>query len=356
MIQIRKALLLPSPNSISVWWNFGRILGLSIGIQIVTGLFLAIHYRRQPGFDGLIHILRDVPGGWALRLIHTNGARLYFILIYIHVGRALYYKSWVTQKYSFLAGITILLIRIGVAFLGYVLPWGQIRYWGATVITNLIRAVPYLGPSIVTWVWGGFTVSTYTLSRFYVLHFAGPFVIVGLIMVHLWFLHSSGRTNPLGNLDHLRKIPFHPYFTWKDAVGFSLMAIVFVFFVNFGGYSMIDPENFTQANSITTPVHIQPEWYFLFAYAILRCIPRKVGGVLGLAGAVTVFYLLPFVCSRVQSASTFRLTQQLVFWAFVVVFIILTFLGAMPVEEPFILLRRIFSVIYFGLIAVICSL
>ena len=356
MLIIRKALILPLPNSISVIWNFGRILGLSIAIQIVTGLFLAIHYTRDPGFDGLIHILRDVPGGWALRLIHTNGASLYFVLIYLHVGRALYYKRWVTQKNTFLAGISIILIRIGVAFLGYVLPWGQIRYWGATVITNLISAIPYLGPSIVTWVWGGFTVSTYTLSRFYVLHFALPFVVVGLILVHMWFLHYNGRTNPLGNLDHLRKVPLHPYFTWKDIVGFRLIAIIFVLVVNFAGYSFIDSENFIQANSITTPVHIQPEWYFLFAYAILRCIPRKVGGVLGLVAAVAVFYTIPFLANKTQKATAFRVAQQFSFWRFVVVFWILTFLGAQPVEEPYIFLSRVFSVLYFGLIGLICRL
>lgn len=356
MLILRKALIVPLPNSISAIWNFGRILGLSIVIQIVTGLFLAIHYTSQPGFDGLIHILRDVPGGWAFRLIHTNGASLYFVLIYLHVGRALYYKRWVTQKKTFLAGITILLIRMAVAFLGYVLPWGQMRYWGATVITNLIRAIPYLGPSIVTWVWGGFTVSAYTLSRFYVLHFALPFVIVGLILVHIWFLHFNGRTNPLGNLDHVRKIPFHPYFTWKDAVGFRLLAITIVFLVNFVAYAIIDPENFTQANSITTPVHIMPEWYFLFAYAILRCIPRKAGGVLGLVAAVIIFYAIPFLATKTQKATAFSAAQQIIFWRFVVVFWILTFLGAQPVEEPFIFLRRVFSVIYFGLIAIICRL
>jgi len=315
-----------------------------------------MHYTRQPGFDGLIHILRDVPGGWALRLIHTNGARLYFVLIYLHVGRALYYKRWVTQKYTFLAGITILLIRIAVAFLGYVLPWGQIRYWGATVITNLISAIPYLGPSIVSWVWGGFTVSTYTLSRFYVLHFALPFVVVGLVGVHIYFLHFNGSTNPLGNLDHLRKIPLHPYFSWKDLVGFRLLAISIVMVVNFAGYSFIDSENFIQANSITTPVHIQPEWYFLFAYAILRCIPRKAGGVLGLVAAVIIFYSIPFLARKTQKATAFSVAQQLAFWRFITVFLILTFLGAQPVEEPFIFLRRVFSVLYFGLIGLMCRL
>jgi len=353
---IRSAVIIPLPKSISAIWNFGSILGLSIAVQIITGLILAIHYTVNPGFEGLVHILRDVPAGWALRLIHTNGASLYFVLIFLHVGRALYYKRWITQKFTFLIGIFIILVSIAVAFLGYVLPWGQIRYWGATVITNLIRAIPYLGPSIVTWVWGGFTVSTYTLSRFYVLHFSLPFVIVAFVVAHIFFLHNNGRTNPLGNLDHTRKIPLHPYFTWKDLVGFSLMGIGFAIAVNFAGYSFMDPENFTMANSITTPVHIQPEWYFLFAYAILRCIPRKAGGVLGLIAAVIVFLVIPFLNKKLQKTTAFSVTQQITFWTFVIVFIILTFLGAQPVEEPYVFLSRVFSILYFLLIAIICAL
>ena len=345
---IRSTLLLPSPRSIRVFWNFGSLLGLSIGIQIVTGLFLAIHYTSDPGFSGIIHIIRDVPGGWFLRLAHANGASLYFVLIYIHVGRALYYQSWITQPKSFLAGISILLLRIGAAFLGYVLPWGQISFWGATVITNLIRAIPYVGPSVVTWVWGGFTVSSHTLSRFYVIHFLLPFVIVGLIIIHLYFLHSHGRTNPLGNLDNQRKIPFHPYFSYKDGVGFALLIILLIYFVRFRSYRAIDPENFIEANSIVTPIHIQPEWYFLFAYAILRCIPRKVGGVLGLVAAVTVFYLFPILTSKSHPTS-FSIRQQIKFWGLVSTFFILTYLGAIPVEEPYPRLRALFSLVYFRL-------
>jgi len=345
---LRSTLLLPTPNSIRVFWNFGSLLGLSIGVQIVTGLFLAIHYSFDPGFTGIIHIIRDVPGGWFLRLVHANGARVYFIIIYVHFGRALYYQSWVTQPNSFLAGVTIILLRIGTAFLGYVLPWGQIRFWGATVITNLISAIPYIGPSIVRWVWGGFTVSSYTLRRFYVIHFLLPFIVVGFILIHLYFLHSKGRTNPLGNLDNQRKIPFHPYFSYKDGVGFAIFGVLLIYFVRFRSYRIIDPENFIEANRIVTPVHIQPEWYFLFAYAILRCIPSKVGGVLGLVAAVTIFYIFP-VLSRKNVPSSFSPLQQCKFWLLVITFFVLTFLGAIPVEDPFPIIRAIFSVIYFSL-------
>ena len=332
-------------------WNFGSILGISLVIQLVRGILLALHYSADPRFRGVIHIIRDIPGGIYLRLIHANGARLYFVLIYIHLGRALYFQRWITQPKRFLAGISIFLLRIAVAFLGYVLPWGQISLWGATVITNLISAIPYIGTSIVNLVWGGFTVRQITLGRFYVLHFLLPFLVALFVLVHLFFLHYKGRTNPLGNLDNQRKVSFHPYFRWKDGVGFAILGGVLIYLISTQPYSIIDPENFIEANNIVTPPHIQPEWYFLFAYAILRCIPSKVGGVIGLVLSITLFYVYPL--ARNRYVTRFSPLRQIIFWGLVVTFIILSFLGAAPVESPFPELRAVFSLIYFTLLSII---
>ena len=345
---------LPLPKSISIWWNFGRLLGISIVIQIVSGVILAIIYRGgEIGFDSLIHLIRDVPGGWIIRLIHCNGARIYFLLIFVHIGRALYYQRFITQPKSFLVGSVMLIIRIGVAFLGYVLPWGQIRFWGATVITNLLSAIPVVGTRLVNWVWGGFAVRGYTLTRFYVLHFLGPFLVAGLSLVHLFFLHYNGRTNPLGNLTHFRKITFHPYFSIKDSITWLILLGLISYTVLFMGYDLIDPENFIKANRIVTPAHIQPEWYFLFAYAILRRIPRKVGGVIGLVAAVGILFILPLKSKKLNFPTSSDLRSQLTVFFLFVSFVLLTYLGAIPVEEPYILLRQICGVIYFGLFIII---
>lgn len=344
---IRNSVSLPRPNSISIWWNGGSILGVLLGIQILTGLFLSIHYTSDisSSFSSIIHIIRDVPIGWVFRYLHANGARIFFLFIYLHIGRGLYYKSYKTQPKTWTVGVIIFLIRIGTAFLGYVLPWGQISFWGATVITNLISAIPYFGPSIVEWVWGRFSVGQPTLTRFFSLHFILPFIILAITIIHLLFLHEKGSTNPLGDLNHSGKIPFHPYYTWKDLVGFLLLFLILMFIVFFFPNALGDPENFIIANFKVTPIHIQPEWYFLFAYAILRSIPSKLGGVLALLISIIVLFFLPFSNSKVSGS--FNPFFQVTFWVFVGTFILLTWLGACPIEEPYITLAVPLTILYF---------
>lgn len=348
---------LPSPLRISIWWNGGSILGLILGLQIITGLFLSIHYTADltNTFNSVIHIVRDTPSGWIFRGLHANGASFFFIFIYLHIGRGLYYQRYITQPRTWIVGTTILLVSMGTAFLGYVLPWGQMSFWGATVITNLLSAVPYLGSSIVEWVWGGFAVGQSTLNRFFSLHFILPFLIAGLSALHILFLHEKGSTNPLGETSHVRKISFHPYFSWKDAVGFLVMLSFLVLIVFFYPTLLGDPENFIMANPIVTPTHIQPEWYFLFAYAILRSIPSKLGGVLALLASVVVLYVLPVASLKSRVPSTFTPPYQVLFWVFIVIFVLLTWLGACPIEEPYLTLAGPATVLYFLLLGMLIA-
>ena len=340
---------LPRPLRISIWWNGGSILGVLLGFQILTGLFLSIHYTADlvNTFNSVIHIVRDAPIGWLFRNFHANGASMFFVFIYLHVGRGLYYQRYITQPRSWIVGTTILLVRIGTAFLGYVLPWGQISFWGATVITNLLSAIPYLGPSIVEWVWGGFSVGQSTLNRFFSLHFLLPFLIGGLSGLHILFLHEKGSTNPLGDTNHVSKIPFHPYFSWKDIAGFAVLFILLVILGFFYPNLLGDPENFINANPIVTPVHIQPEWYFLFAYAILRSIPSKLGGVIALAISIIILYFLPLAGTKSTIPSSFTPPYQIVYWNLISYFIILTWLGACPIEEPYSTLAVPITFLYF---------
>nr|WDD39324.1 cytochrome b [Onchidium reevesii] len=349
---------LPSPLSISIWWNGGSILGLLLGMQIVTGLFLSMHYTADlvNTFNSVIHIMRDTPMGWLFRSVHANGASLFFLFIYIHIGRGLYYQSYILQPRSWMVGVTILIVSMATAFLGYVLPWGQMSYWGATVITNLLSAIPYLGVSIVEWVWGGFSVGQSTLNRFFSLHFILPFLIGGLSALHLIFLHEKGSTNPLGGLNHSSKISFHPYFSWKDLVGFLVVVMSLAMITLFYPTLLTDPENFICANPMITPVHIQPEWYFLFAYAILRSIPSKLGGVVALAASVAILYFLPLASKLVSTPASFSPPYQLLYWTFILVFLLLTWLGACPIEEPYLTLAVPSTILYFSLlIALIVS-
>nr|ABJ55885.1 cytochrome b [Smaragdinella calyculata] len=341
---------LPSPSNFSIWWNGGSILGLLLVLQILTGLFLSMHYTADMvnTFSSVIHIIRDVPMGWLFRNLHANGASLFFLFMYMHIGRGLYYQSYITQPKTWMVGVTILFVSMGTAFLGYVLPWGQMSFWGATVITNLLSAIPYLGPSIVEWIWGGFSVGQSTLNRFFSLHFILPFLIAGLSALHLIFLHENGSTNPLGNMHHISKIPFHPYFSWKDMVGFLVLFFLFAIFGFFYPTILGDPENFIPANSMVTPVHIQPEWYFLFAYAILRSIPSKLGGVIALVMSIAILYFLPLagqLGSSIPAAFTFP--YQIIFWTLVVLFVVLTWLGACPIEKPYLTIAGPLTVLYF---------
>nr|QST21667.1 cytochrome b [Apocrypta bakeri] len=339
---------LPTPLNISIWWNFGSLLGLCLIIQIISGLFLSMHYTPNilVAFHSVIHIVQDVNYGWLLRLIHMNGASMFFICMFIHIGRGLYYNSFVLIT-TWLMGVIILLVTMGTAFMGYVLPWGQMSFWGATVITNLVSAIPYIGETIVLWLWGGFSVNNATLNRFYSFHFILPFIILMLVIIHLVFLHETGSTNPMGLNSNMNKIPFNPYYSIKDSLGFIILIFSLLIICLLNPYILSDPENFNPANSMITPIHIQPEWYFLFAYAILRSIPNKLGGVIALLMSILILMILPFNMNYKMKGFKFYFINQNLFWLFFFLFIILTWIGARPVEDPYVLIGQISSIIYF---------
>lgn len=340
---------LPAPSNISAWWNFGSLLGLCLVTQIATGLFLAIHYTPHVdiAFSRVVHIVRDVNYGWLLRTIHANGASFFFICLYLHVGRGIYYGSYM-YIFTWFSGIALLLLTIGAAFMGYVLPWGQISFWGATVITNLLSAIPYVGDIVVQWVWGGFAVDNATLNRFFTFHFLIPFIIVAVMVIHLLFLHQTGSNNPLGIKREVDKIPFHPYFSIKDLVGFLFILIALISLTLLNPNLLGDPENFNPANPLVTPVHIQPEWYFLFAYAILRSIPNKLGGVIALLISILILAIIPFWHKRNFRGLSFYPLNKFFFWFIVGTVFILTWIGAKPVEDPYVFIGQLFTVIYFG--------
>nr|YP_010538705.1 cytochrome b [Luciola parvula]UYE92316.1 cytochrome b [Luciola parvula] len=338
---------LPSPSNISTWWNFGSLLGLCLIIQILTGLFMAMHYCSDISlaFNSMIHICRDVNYGWLIRIIHMNGASLFFICLYLHIGRGIYYSSFLQTK-TWMIGMILFFMIMATAFLGYVLPWGQMSFWGATVITNLLSAIPYLGTSIVQWIWGGFAVDNATLTRFFALHFILPFMITALVMIHLLFLHQTGSFNPLGTTNNIDKIQFHPYFTSKDLVGFMMTLMMFSLFILLFPYMMSDPDNFLPADPLVTPAHIKPEWYFLFAYAILRSIPNKLGGVIALFMSIMILIIMPMNKKKMKSNSFYPL-NKLFFWSFVMTSCLLTWIGGKPVEDPYILTGQLLTTTYF---------
>ena len=341
---------LPSPRRISILWNFGSLLGVCLITQILTGLFLAIHYTPQVdhAFIRVVHICIDVNYGWLIRTIHANGASFFFFCLFRHVGRGIYYRSY---KYIEVwnVGVLLLFITIGTAFLGYVLPWGQISFWGATVITNLLSAVPYVGEILVKWLWGGFTIANATLTRFFTLHFLLPFIISLFRVIHLVFLHVKGSRNPLGGPLNLDKSPFHPYFSVKDFCGVIVLIIILLLIRFTIPYALGDPDNFIEANPIVTPVHIKPEWYFLFAYAILRSIPNKLGGVIALVLSIAVLFLLPIsYLSKYKRININPLLRRR-FWFLVVLVILLTWIGGCPVEAPYVVVGQLLTVIYFRL-------
>lgn len=340
---------LPSPSNISSWWNFGSLLGLCLIIQILTGLFLTIYYTAniELAFYRVNYICRNVNYGWLIRTLHANGASFFFICVYLHIGRGIYYESF-NLKNTWIIGVIILFLLIATAFIGYVLPWGQISFWGATVITNLLSAIPYLGEILVNWIWGGFAVDNATLTRFYTFHFLLPFIIAIITIIHLLFLHQTGSNNPLGINRNLDKIPFHPFFTYKDLIGFIIILFLLVILTLTNPYLLGDPDNFIPANPLVTPIHIQPEWYFLFAYAILRSIPNKLGGVIALFLSIIILIILPLTFNKKIQSIQFYPLNQIIFWFIVSTVILLTWIGARPVEEPYIITGQILTVLYFS--------
>nr|AAO65930.1 cytochrome b [Microtus arvalis]AXY97290.1 cytochrome b [Microtus arvalis] len=344
---------LPAPSNISSWWNFGSLLGLCLITQILTGLFLAMHYTSDTAtaFSSVAHICRDVNYGWLIRYMHANGASMFFICLFLHVGRGVYYGSY-NMIETWNMGIVLLFAVMATAFMGYVLPWGQMSFWGATVITNLLSAIPYIGTTLVEWIWGGFSVDKATLTRFFAFHFILPFIITALVLVHLLFLHETGSNNPTGLNSDADKIPFHPYYTVKDFLGVLILLMAFMILTLFFPDILGDPDNYTPANPLNTPPHIKPEWYFLFAYAILRSIPNKLGGVLALILSIVILAFMPLLHTSKQRALTFRPITQTMYWILVADLLVLTWIGGQPVEYPFTIIGQTASIAYFAIIVI----
>nr|YP_010324910.1 cytochrome b [Haemaphysalis danieli]UNO54039.1 cytochrome b [Haemaphysalis danieli] len=340
---------LPSPSNISYMWNFGSLLGMCLMIQIISGLFLAMNFSSDisTAFSMISHIQRDVNYGWLIRSIHANGASMFFLFMFTHIARGIYYSSFHFIK-VWISGIMIILILMASAFLGYILPWGQMSFWGATVITNLISAIPYMGQMITFWIWGGFSVDNNTLIRFFSLHFLLPFILLFLVIIHILLIHEKGSSNPLGISMNIDKIPFHFYFSIKDILGVMISLFMFMIIVIQYPYILMDSENFNMANPMITPPHIQPEWYFLFAYAILRSIPNKLGGVIALLMSIIIISSLSFTMKNKFSSFYFNFLKKIMFWMFINIFLILTFLGAMPIEFPYEFMSQIITILYFS--------
>nr|YP_009443224.1 cytochrome b [Parapolybia crocea]ATP85024.1 cytochrome b [Parapolybia crocea] len=340
---------LPTPININMWWNMGSLLGLCLMIQLITGIFLSMHYipSINDAFDSVMIIMQDMNYGWFIRIMHMNGASMFFICMYFHIGRNLYYQSFNLIE-TWLIGVIIFLLTMMTAFLGYVLPWGQMSFWGATVITNLLSAIPYIGMNLVEWIWGGFSVNLPTLNRFYSFHFIMPFIISFLVIVHLTFLHKTGSTNPLGLNSNLNKIIFHKFFLIKDSITFLLLMFILIFLILQYPYNLGDPDNFIKANPMVTPIHIKPEWYFLFAYAILRAIPNKLGGVIALMMSILILMIMPFTLNPQKIKMNFNLINKMNFWMLTSNFLMLTWLGGQEIKSPFIEMSQIYSIMYFS--------
>nr|NP_038246.1 cytochrome b [Halocynthia roretzi]BAA88257.1 apocytochrome b [Halocynthia roretzi] len=347
---------LPSPVNLSYWWNWGSMVGVLLVGQILTGLFLTMHYVSDVGyaFDSVVHIHRDVSYGWVVRSVHANGASFFMFGLFMHVGRGLYYKSYLDFRVWYV-GVILLVVSMLTSFFGYVLPWGQMSFWGATVITNLLSAIPFYGADIVYWVWGGYSVGAPTLTRFYTFHFIFPFLIAVLSLVHLVFLHSKGSTNPLKATTAGFKVSFWPYFGVKDIYGFFVVFWVLYLVVGFYPDAFGDPDNFMKANPMVTPLHIKPEWYFLFAYAILRCIPNKGLGVLALVMSIVFFFFMS-IFSFLFGIKKKGVSYPMVFWVWSVNLRLLTWLGGSPVEPPYVYMAQVCGcpLFYFVIYVVYC--
>nr|AAU87421.1 cytochrome b [Aparallactus modestus] len=340
--------LLPVGLNISTWWNFGSMLLACLTLQIMTGFFLAIHYTANIdlAFSSIIHISRDVPYGWTMQNLHAIGASLFFICIYTHIARGLYYGLYM-NKGVWMSGVVLLATLMATAFFGYVLPWGQMSFWAATVITNLLTAIPYLGTTLTTWLWGGFSINDPTLTRFFALHFILPFALISTSSIHIMLLHNEGSNNPLGTNSDIDKIPFHPYHSYKDLLMLTMLMTTLFIILTFSPDLFNDPENFSKANPLVTPQHIKPEWYFLFAYGILRSIPNKLGGTLALLMSIAILTMMPITHTSHIRSSIFRPLTQLMFWTWVTTFIIITWTATKPVEPPFTAIGQVASTLYF---------
>ena len=346
----------PTAINTSYLYGFGSMAGLMLVVQILTGIFLAMHYTGHVdlAFASVEHIMRDVNNGWLIRYAHANGASFFFLVVYIHIGRGLYYGSYMTpREHLWGSGVGIFILMMATAFIGYVLPWGQMSFWGATVITNLFSAIPVVGDSIVTWLWGGFSVDNATLNRFFSLHYLLPFLIAGLVLVHLVLLHANGSTNPLGIESNLDKISFYPYFYVKDLFGFICLMVLFTFFLYFYTNTLGHPDNYIVANPMVTPAHIVPEWYFLPFYAILRSIPDKLGGVLAMGGALIMLLLLPWLNTSKVRSTAFRPIYRKIYWIIIANFLILGWIGQNVVETPYIEVGQFTTALYFAFFLII---
>lgn len=343
---------LPSPSTITYFWNFGSTLGLCLIIQVLSGLLLTLHYTSyaRERFSSVVKIIREVWSGWVIRFVHINGASVFFFFIYLHLFRGIFYKRR-THKKVWISGVSIMILLIAISFLGYVLPWGQISYWAVAVITNLLSVIPLVGEEVVKWVWGGFSVSSPTLTRFYSFHFLFPFILIFLTLIHLIFLHEQGSSNSLGLNRNKDKIRFHPYFTVKDTLFILIVVNISIIISFFLPYILGDAVNNVPANAMQTPVHIQPEWYFLPSYAILRALPRKTAGVLALLLSVSIFYVIPIF--KLKFSTKFRNFRQLIFWSILARFLFLIKIGALPAEEPYVNMSKWGAIFYFRTIIII---
>jgi ubiquinol-cytochrome c reductase cytochrome b subunit len=351
----------PTPRNFNYFWNFGALAMVNLAIMIATGIVLAMHYTPHVAhaFDSVERIMRDVNFGWLIRYMHMNGAHMFFVVVYIHIWRGLYYGSYKEpRELLWILGVVIFILMMATAFMGYVLPWGQMSFWGATVITNLFSAVPLVGESIVTWLWGGFSVDNPTLSRFFSLHYLLPFVITGVVFLHVAALHITGSNNPLGiePKGPQDTLPFHPYYTAKDSFGLVIYAIVFAMLVFFFPLSLGHSDNYIPANPLVTPAHIVPEWYFLAFYAILRAVPDKLGGVVLMFGAILVLFVLPWLDRSPVRSMRFRPIAKWAFLLWTANFFVLTYAGSQPAEGVWVLISRVTTAYYFAYFLVILPL
>jgi len=353
----------PAPSNITYAWNFGILAGVCLFIQILTGVTLAMHYAPNISiaFASVEHIMRDVNYGWLLRYTHANGASMFFIIVYLHIFRGLYYGSYLyPREHLWFSGVTIYILMMATGFLGYVLPWGQMSFWGATVITNLFSAIPVIGPAIVFWLWGGFSVDNPTLNKLFSIHYLLPFLILGMVILHIVFLHENGSNNPLGVRATVDYLPFSPYSVYKDLYSILLFIVFFCFFIFFFPNYLGHPDNYIAANSMVTPPHIVPEWYYLPFYAILRSIPNKLGGVVAMSAAILIMLALPFVGESPSRSAQFRPLYKILFWIFFLNSLILGWIGGNPVKYPYYEIGQLSTLFYFGyflvLLPICCKL